>query len=502
MIRSLFLLHRWLGIAIGIIMLLWTLSGIVMMYKQFPELNQQESLGLLQALDFDDCCTLPADELRTSDQLANAQVEMLQGRPVLRVRDQSRQLHSYDLNSGGVIESVSSPAAHSIAREFAGQQFSSKTIDSLGSIQIDQWTVYGSYNPHRPLYKFAVGDAANSEFYISSRTGEVVQLTTREQRVWSYLGAVTHWLYPTMLRQHTGLWAQVVIWLSIGGIFLTVTGLYVGIRQFKRRRSGRRSPYRGFALYHHYTGLTFGIVTLTWIASGLLSMNPWGLLQGESAAPEVERLSARTLNWSDLELALPRLDRGGFPNDTVRVEVGVTGGSAALFTHGQGGVRHRYNPRTMRLDALGEEELHQLAGQLQPESQIASAEIIDHADAYYYEHHVPREFPVYRVMFDDKQARRYYLSPLSGELLQKVDGNRQLYRWLFYGLHRGDFTAFLRSRPVWDSFMLLFLFGVTLVCATGSYLGLKRVRRNFASRARLQKFNENRAEQPPRGKQR
>ena len=29
-------------------------------------------------------------------------------------------------------------------------------------------------------------------------------------------------------------------------------------------------------------GLFFGIVTLTWVASGLLSMNPWGLLDSEA----------------------------------------------------------------------------------------------------------------------------------------------------------------------------------------------------------------------------
>ena len=32
------------------------------------------------------------------------------------------------------------------------------------------------------------------------------------------------------------------------------------------------------------TGLVFGLVTLTWVFSGLLSMNPWGVLDVEGAA--------------------------------------------------------------------------------------------------------------------------------------------------------------------------------------------------------------------------
>ena len=50
---------------------------------------------------------------------------------------------------------------------------------------------------------------------------------------------------------------------------------------------------------------------------------------------------------------------------------------------------------------------------------------------------------------------------------------------------------FLRSRPVWDLFMLAFLCGVTLVCGTGSYMAIRRVRRDLA----LNKFkNDTNAE--------
>ena len=70
----------------------------------------------------------------------------------------------------------------------------------------------------------------------------MVQLTTRFQRFWGWLGAVPHWLYPTILRQDGALWSQVVICTSLIGCFLTVTGLWVGIARLRRRFRPRRAP--------------------------------------------------------------------------------------------------------------------------------------------------------------------------------------------------------------------------------------------------------------------
>lgn len=70
---------------------------------------------------------------------------------------------------------------------------------------------------------------------------------------------------------------------------------------------------------------------------------------------------------------------------------------------------------------------------------------------------------------------RYYLDPVSGDILKKVDGSAQAYRWLHEGLHRLDFTEALRSRPVWDALILVLITGVTLICISGCYFGALRV---------------------------
>ena len=462
----------------GLLMLLWTLSGIIMMYKPYPELDRWESLSLQDTIQLDECCRIPESPIIQADNFTNIKLEMLNGNPVLRMGSEKLGLVSYNLKTGRSFNTIDDVAANAIAKEFVRSRYSGQTLVTTQIINNDQWTVYSSYHPHRPLYKYRVSDPASTEFYISSSTGEIVQLTTADQRLWGYLGAVVHWLYPTILRQHTSVWAQVVIWLTIIGIFLTVTGVYIGLRQFRHRSSGRLSPYRGMQRYHHYAGLLFGFFTLTWVASGLLSMNPWGTLEGEGIGLESRRLAGDSLDWSEMEPVLQKLSESKLPAESVMLEIFTQHSTASVVAHTIDGNKIRLNPETMASDTLTADELRSLAAELQPRESMRTMELLTVEDAYYYIHHEPREFPVYKIVFDDEQSRHYYLSAVDGRIQLKVDGNLRLYRWLFYALHRGDFSALARSRPVWDLFMLVLLAGMTVVCATGTYMGMRRLKTN------------------------
>jgi uncharacterized iron-regulated membrane protein len=106
----------------------------------------------------------------------------------------------------------------------------------------------------------------------------------------------------------------------------------------------------------------------------------------------------------------------------------------------------------------------------------ARAEVLTREDSYSTAHRrEPATLPVYRIILSDKSATRYYVDAISGEVLAKMDPGARGYRWLHEGLHRLDFTAWLRDRPTWDMMMLILLSGVTTVCVTGSYLGLRRL---------------------------
>lgn len=477
MIRLLFLLHRYLGIAVGFVLLLWCVSGFVMMYMPYPEMTQDETYQYLPPLSLDTCCTLPTDTGLERSQFDSVTIEMLtDDTPVLRLRERGLPLRSFELSTGAEVPGISPDIALAIAKGIDRRLFESVGVVGFERVSVDQWTVSGEYSSHRPMYLFQAADDRNTQWYVSSRTGDIVLTTTGKERAWNYFGAVVHWLYPVILRQSPVLWAQTVIWLSIAGVFLTATGLYIGCRQFKRKRRSPQSPYRGVALWHHYSGLLSGILLLFWVGSGALSMNPWGLLEGESARTELDALSGKPLQWTDIQSLLIALPEFHLPESIARIELVNQAGRSFVLTTTSSGQGQRYDGVSLELVPLTQDSLHALAVQMLAEIPVRKADMLENEDAYYYAHHSAPTFPVFRVIADDVEQRRYYLSPVTGQLLAKVDGGAKVYRWLFAGFHRGDFVTVIRNRPLWDVLMWLGLLSVTLLSGTGTVMAWKRLR--------------------------
>ncbi|MGB6309486.1 MAG: PepSY domain-containing protein [Steroidobacteraceae bacterium] len=475
MIRLLFLLHRYLGIAVGVLMAMWCLTGVVMMYVSYPNLDENDRLHDLAAIDWSGCCKIAEQALDDGAPISDVQLEMLAGRPVLYLRD-AQASRLVDLTTGTAISRVSPEQALTVARaaDTSGAVDAPRLLDV---IDYDQWTVSGEFNPDRPLYRFALGDAQRTEIYISSATGRAVQATTGRQRFWNWVGAVPHWLYFTELRHRAAVWTQVVIVASSVGFFLVVTGLYIGLRQLLLRPAGRFSPYEGFNLWHHVAGLVFGIFTLSWILSGLLSMNPWGWLERGGARQERALLQGMSLiSGADIRAALKAIAANG-PSGVVSVKMAPFNGHLYFVASTADGGRQRLSADGTPAP-LNESNLKFVAGVLGGMGATEHLELLTREDDYYFSHHrdsVP--LPVYRIVRADPPAARYYVDAISGELLAKIDRGAEGYRWLHEGLHRMDFTAGMRARPQWDILMLLLMSGVTAVCITGTYLGCRRLLR-------------------------
>jgi hypothetical protein len=470
MIRLLILCHRYLGIGVGVLMVSWCISGVVMMYVSYPALDQGTRLAHLAPIEWNGCCTHgdePGGELADVREL---DIEMRNGRPVLYLSGVAAPIRVIDLTTGAALGRVSLPQARQVAAAYV--EASSNAPVLRGLIDYDQWTVAGRFNADRPLYRFSLEDAAGTELYVSSSSGQVVQMTTARERFWNWLGAVPHWLYFAQLRRNTAVWSEVLIVTSMIGCFLAVTGLYLGIRQWLRRPDGCCSPYSGLKLWHHLAGLLFGVLTLSWVLSGLLSMNPWGLLEGASAQPEAARLRGRNPSGAELLAALQALTSAR-PADLVSLRMAPLNGTPYFIATAVDGRRYRLDERG-RAATLNAAELA-LAS---PSSAAAGTtmQLIGREDSYYFSHHGSAvTLPVYRVAAADSAGTLYYIDPVSGELLAKIDGAAKGYRWWHQGLHRLDFFPALRGRPQWDALMLLLMTGVTMVCVTGTCLGYCRL---------------------------
>ena len=70
--RWLYLVHRWLGIALGVVMLAWFVSGMVMLYVGYPKLTHEERLAGLPALPAQGCC-VPLAQAREAAEARRAE---------------------------------------------------------------------------------------------------------------------------------------------------------------------------------------------------------------------------------------------------------------------------------------------------------------------------------------------------------------------------------------------------------------------------------------------
>jgi uncharacterized iron-regulated membrane protein len=471
--RLLLWFHRYLGIAVGVLMAMWCLSGIVMMYVDYPALSSDVRAAKLSPIVWSGCCTVRDEALPDAAPVSEFSIEMLAGRPVLSLRSAGTRAELIDLSSGLNI-SVSPEQARRVAESYAPAGMAS-AVRTLGPIDDDEWTVAGDLDAARPLYHFSLGDGLGSELYVSSRSGRAVQYTTAHQRFWNWLGSVPHWLYFAQLRRQMQLWRAVLIATSVLGCFLAGTGLYLGVRQWLRQPAGRWSPYRGVRLWHHTAGVIFGLLTLSWVGSGLLSMNPWGWLAGGSAQVERSSLSGPSMTGGEVKAALRAL-AGAHADNVLSIRSVPLNGQLFVMETTASAERRRLNANAEPAP-LGREALARIDTILGGAQAPASALLL-HEDDYYFSHH--REvvsLPVYRIVSADPDATRYYVDPESGELLAKFDRAAQGYRWWHQGLHRLDFSAALRARPRWDAVMLLLLAGVTLSSVTGVWLGYRRLTR-------------------------
>ena len=480
--RLLFLVHRYLGIGIGLLMAVWCLSGIVMMYVDYPDFPESERIGGLPALDWNACKALDGSAAPDGNtRVTSFQIEILDGRCALRLSAADQPARLINLETGDGLGKVSARSAATVAVSYATHSGVPSDVPAPVMVARDQWTVSGEFNKERPLYRFDLRDSEHTQLYVSSTSGKAVQITTAAQRFWNWLGAVPHWLYPTVLRQHVAAWSQLVIWTSLIGVFLTLTGLYIGIRQYwLGRHSNPISPYRGIMFLHHVPGLLFGVLLLTWVGSGLLSMNPWGALESAGVGEAFHDLYGEAPQWRDVQALLRQIRSDDLPANTVSISSAQLNGKVFAVATSADGQRQRYGTQGS-LAGLSDAEINAAAARLGSVPAGRSWILLTREDEYHYSHgRQHAQLPAIRITVAGDDTVSYYLDPITGKLVDLIDTNARWYRWLHYSLHRLDFQV-LRSRPLWDVVMLVLLIGASLIAVTGTWIGIRRLTRSRPS---------------------
>jgi hypothetical protein len=470
--RWLYLGHRWLGIAGCLLFAMWFISGVVMMYVAFPHLDKQERWAALPDLAWQRVALSPDRAMQAAGMThypRELRLVMLNDEPVYRLLDWSSRRHTISAVDGRAIDEIGADQAVAVARHHPA----AAAPRLIETVDRDQWSVTSRYDPFRPLYRIGLGDAAGTELYVASRGGEIVLDTTRGGRIWNWLGAIPHWIYFTVLRQDGPLWRQVVLWVSGVLMLVAISGIWIGLlRAGLRRRyaSGRITPYRGWMAWHHIAGLIGGVVVLTWMFSGWLSLNPGGTFaRGGESRDMLQRYAGH-----DAPTIAGRLPAIGMPG-VVEARFVWIGGSPLMLLGHRDGRQTLADPEDGTARQLSEEAIVAAATRLLPNASMVHRQRLDHYDAYWYRHHRQRVLPVLRVGFDDPAATWFHLDPATGELVGRSDSSARSYRWLFNALHSFDFPVLLAYRPAWDVVVIALSLAGLVISISGVVIGWRRL---------------------------
>jgi hypothetical protein len=386
------------------------------------------------------------------------------------------------------------------------------SLTYVGEIDEDAFSHSRGLDAHRPLHVVEVADNDRTRLYISGRTGEVVRDAPRTERLWNYAGAWIHWLYPFRGTVFDPYWSGIVNTLSLLGLAVALTGSVIGILRWRFSRvyrTGSRSPYTGPMMrWHHISGLLFAAITITWIFSGWMSMNPWKMFSASGPALNVMAMQDGRLQAAagaiagdagGAEGAGPATKSHGSGTFSAPIAdlLAAAGGSTRelrwTYVMGQPVVLARaalgapqvLDARTATARSFDEAAVSTAASRLMTAPVAGIDRLVDY-DTYYYardDHTMTggtdKPLPILRVRFDDPSHTWVHIDPRTASVVGQTDDARRLSRWLFAMLHSWDWLPLLDRRPLWDTLLILLSLGGAALSVTGVVIGWRRLGRKL-----------------------
>lgn len=477
--RALIFIHRWLGIALCALFLLWFPSGIGIMYWTFPGVTAADRLERSPALDPAQVKLSPADAygtLRLPEPPQRIRLNTFDGRPAYRFVTFGDQRIVY-ADTGEEQVEVSTLMVRRIAAAWTGQPSQAAVVERMEAV--DQWIVQQNLRNLRPLWKFSWPNG--EQVYVSQATGEVTQYTTTGSRLGAWVGPIPHWFYFTPLRKNGPTWSRIVIWSSGIGTFAAILGLIVAAWKYSPSKRYRYEgaptsiPYRGQKRWHMVLGLIFGIATATWAFSGMLSMDPFPMEFGGPSRGNVERPDIPQALRGDMQFASftgkhPREALAQLGNLRIK-ELELTtfaGEPVYMATIARGETRIVPISGEPRLE-FNRQHIVDVVTKAAPPGMV-DTRVIDQYDRYYLDRLRQRPLPVILAQLHDEENTRYYIDPKTARIVGSYSSRDWVSRWLYNGLHSFNFPWLYNYRPAWDIVVIAFMLGGTALSVTSLIL--------------------------------
>lgn len=483
--KSIQKIHKISGLVIALFFVMWFVSGIVLLYHKYPKVDEQDTYRQAEVLDSHNLPsiydmpgmtdTTKIKTLSVSRDLGNTvwTISAASSRKDNAMDKRSKGDKSFIFTGDTLIPQKKITAAQidSIACLWAASNAISK-VDTL--IERQQWILYDRFEKSLPILRYHFDNTDKTEIFISMKNGEVVQASTKPERVWAYLGAIPHKFYIQGVRTNTERWKTIML---IGGLICLIaamSGMYIGIYYIfinKKKRHTFASPFKKrMWRYHHIAGLIFGIFLIGWGISGALSTQripKWMVdYEGDYTVSATKLWGKKPLKLKDYKLDYRKVfDKYPDVKSISWQHFGKT--PAYLVVSGD----KEYYVDASKTDKVVQLEIS--------EAEIASAveryfgddvkfkmTLMDDYDEYYLSSKGQQPLPVWKVDIDNEDGSRLYVSPSDG-YVKYLNENRVVKKWLFAACHYLDIKYFVLHRTLRYACLWILAIGCVFVIVTG-----------------------------------
>lgn len=476
-----FSLHRITGTIISLFFLMWFITGLVLIYHSFPDVSQPQKNEKMDILPDSllDINTVFAQLPEADIKIKSLSLRNFQGQALFTIETKD-STYTICNDTTQSVKPVTWETIEHVARKWVDAPVTK--IDTLN--ERDIWIMYSRYVNEMPIYKFYFDDDTKHQLYIASRSGEVQQITTCEQRFWAWVGSIPHKLYIPALRKDADNW---VLALTIGGVVALITslsGLYAGTYVLRQRfitikRIG--SPYKKYWYkLHHISGLLFGIFLITFAFSGAMALQkiPQWIIKthGDYRVTDSQvrgkhlSMDSYILDYRTLKERYPDVKaiEWTYFQDTPIYNI-VAGDKEICIDASLAYVKELNLPL---------EQIEKAVRNVHGKNEVIRVSIINRYEEYYLSREKDLPLPVYKIEVNNADKSCYYIDPKTGNF-KYLNRSRKAKKWVFSGLHYLNIKCLIERPVLWTISIWTLCAGGAIVSLSGVWLGIKYIRRKI-----------------------
>ena len=479
--KTLVNIHKVVGSLLSLLFLIWSISGLVLIFQGFPHASRQERFEYLsefKAQDFDKIIS-PLSNFK-----GRVELEKYQGEPVYRVYKGRKKQKVYDASTGEIIKYFSLKQAQKEAEGFVMSNI--KQSDILQ--ERNMWIPWKTYEYYLPIYKLQMNDKDNSSIYVSSKTGSIVQQTKTWNRILAFVGAIPHKLTIKTLKESPDNWRLTLFIISILGLIVSLTGIITGLFRikFKHRQTNEKlSVYKQRTYkWHHLFGLFFGVFIFLFMLSA--SFYPYRVPEWMSASKDGKstkslwnkNLPLKAFSKSPKDIYLAIEQKAGIRKIVWQASMGKPSWFIYYNNFQDAVVYSQQGDSIVKTPLVTRKIIENYA------KQLFKDDFTTHYQTEYTPYyqqcgmcHAP--LPVYRVDIHDQFNTSLYIYPKTGSALREMNNNKRSYFWLFTALHSFKFSIFIQHEILRIIILIIIMLGGVSLSILGIGLAIKHLKRKI-----------------------